>query len=234
MLGAVNYLTGQWFDMQTITRAGHDAGAVVGWDLVHAMGNVPMKLHDWGADFAAWCSYKYLNAGPGAVAGAFVHEKHLSDPTLPRFEGWWGNDPATRFKMGPKIEAMQTADAWSLSNPPIFSLTPLKASLELFDRATMPALRAKALKLIGYMGELLKAADLPVSSLTPADTAHRGCQWSLVVPGSSKVVQQALIERGVVCDFREPNVIRAAPTPLYNSFHDVWRFVRELQVVLKS
>jgi kynureninase len=129
---------------------------------------------------------------------------------------------------------MQTADAWSLSNPPIFSLTPLKASLELFDRATMPALRAKALKLIGYMGELLKAADLPVSSLTPADTAHRGCQWSLVVPGSSKVVQQALIERGVVCDFREPNVIRAAPTPLYNSFHDVWRFVRELQVVLKS
>ncbi|XVJ60781.1 MAG: kynureninase [Tepidisphaera sp.] len=234
MLGAVNYLTGQWFDMQAITRAGHDAGAVVGWDLAHAMGNVPMKLHDWGADFAAWCSYKYLNAGPGAVAGAFVHEKHLSDPTLPRFEGWWGNDPSTRFRMGPKIEPMRTADAWSLSNPPIFSLTPLKASLELFDRATMPALRAKALKLIGYMGELLKAADLPVSSLTPADTAQRGCQWSLVVPGSSKVVQQALIERGVVCDFREPNVIRAAPTPLYNSFHDVRRFVQELRTVLKA
>ncbi len=239
MLGAVNYLTGQWFDMAAITKAGHDSGAVVGWDLAHAAGNVPMRLHDWNIDFAAWCSYKYLNSGPGAVAGAFVHERHVaraSGPSgLPRFAGWWGHEPATRFKMGPEFVPTPSADAWSLSNPPIFSLTPLKASLELFERATMAQLREKSLKLTGYMGALLGAsANRSVSCLTPTDVAQRGCQWSLVVPGSSKAVQQALLERGVVCDFREPNVIRAAPAPLYNSFHDVWRFTNELDAVLKT
>ena len=229
MLGAVNYLTGQWFDMAAITAAGHRAGAAVGWDLAHAAGNVPMRLHDWGVDFAAWCSYKYLNAGPGAIAGAFVHEKHLARTDLPRLCGWWGNDPATRFRMGPDFVPVASADAWSLSNPPIFSLTPLKASLDLFDRATMPALRAKSVRLTSYMESLLtprRAKGLEI--LTPADPSARGCQLSRVVPGMSREIQRRLLERHVVCDFREPNVVRAAPAPLYNSYHDVWRFVREL------
>jgi kynureninase len=229
MLGAVNYLTGQWLDMAAITAAGHRAGAAVGWDLAHAAGNVPMRLHDWGVDFAAWCSYKYLNAGPGAIAGAFVHEKHLARTDLPRLCGWWGNDPATRFRMGPDFVPVASADAWSLSNPPIFSLTPLKASLDLFDRATMPALRAKSVRLTSYMESLLaprRAKGLEI--LTPAEPSARGCQLSLVVPGMSREIQRRLLERHVVCDFREPNVVRAAPAPLYNSYHDVWRFVREL------
>lgn len=226
MLGAVNYLTGQWFDMAAITKAGHDAGAVVGWDLAHAAGNVPMRLHDWNADFAAWCSYKYLNAGPGAIAGAFVHERHHA-AKLPRFAGWWGNDPKTRFKMGPDFVPTASADAWALSNPPIFSLTPLKASLELFDRAGMDRLREKSLKLTGFMEQLI-ASRQGVECLTPREPERRGCQLSLVVPGMSREVQQKLLTRGVVCDFREPSVVRAAPVPLYNSFEDVWRFVQEL------
>lgn len=229
MLGAVNYLTGQWFDMPAITDAGHKAGAVVGWDLAHAAGNVPMRLHDWNVDFAAWCSYKYLNAGPGAIAGAYVHEKHLGRSDLPRLAGWWGNDPATRFRMGPDFSPVASADAWSLSNPPIFSLTPLKASLDLFDLATMPALRKKSERLTAYMEFLLsprRATGLEI--LTPSDPSRRGCQLSLVIPGMSREVQRRLLERRVVCDFREPNVVRAAPAPLYNSYHDVWRFVREL------
>lgn len=233
MLGGVNYLTGQWFDMPAITTAGKRAGAVVGWDLAHAAGNVPVKLHDWNADFAAWCSYKYLNSGPGAIAGAFIHEKHLADASLPRFAGWWGNDPKTRFRMGPNFVPTPSADAWSMSNPPIFSLTPLKASLALYDRATMPRLREKSLRLTGYLEFLLssrKARGLSV--LTPADPAARGCQLSLVVPGMSREIQQQLLKRGVVCDFREPNVVRAAPVPLYNSFHDVWRFVQTLDALL--
>lgn len=233
MLGGVNYLTGQWFDMPAITTAGKRAGAVVGWDLAHAAGNVPVKLHDWNVDFAAWCSYKYLNSGPGAIAGAFIHEKHLADASLPRLAGWWGNDPKTRFRMGPNFVPTPSADAWSMSNPPIFSLTPLKASLSLYDRATMPRLREKSLKLTGYLESLLssrKARGLSV--LTPADPAARGCQLSLVVPGMSREIQQDLLKRGVVCDFREPNVVRAAPVPLYNSFHDVWRFVQALDALL--
>lgn len=240
MLGGVNYLTGQWFDMPAITAAGHRAGAIVGWDLAHAAGNVPMRLHDWGVDFAAWCSYKYLNAGPGAIAGAFVHERHLGDASRPRLAGWWGHDPATRFRMGPTFAPTPTADAWSLSNPPIFSLTPLKASLDLLDRAGMDRLREKSVALTAYLEALL--GDLSgrlrgmgrsgLDVLTPRDPGARGCQLSIVVPGASREVQRALLQRGVVCDFREPNVIRAAPVPLYCSFHDVWRFVRALGEVL--
>ncbi len=227
MLGAVNYLTGQWFDMDAVTRAGHKAGARVGWDLAHAAGNVPVKLHDIGADFAAWCSYKYLNGGPGAIAGAFVHEKHHAARLL-QFAGWWGNDPASRFVMGPDFRPVASADRWALSNPPIFSLTPLKASLALFDRATIPALREKSVVLTTYMEALLKAAAPHVIVRTPSDPAHRGCQLSLVVRGSSRAMQKTLLARGIVCDFREPDVIRAAPVPLYNSFRDVWKFVTEL------
>lgn len=247
MLGAVNYLTGQWFDMEAITAAGHGAGAIVGWDLAHAAGNVPMRLHDWGVDFAAWCSYKYLNAGPGAVAGAFVHERHLRSDgredgrgDRPRFAGWWGNDPATRFRMGPTIAPMPTADAWSLSNPPIFSLTPLKASLDLFDRAGIGRLREKSVAMTGYMEALLDELGRGLgsrgraapSALTPREPDARGCQLSIVVPGGSRETQRELLDRGVVCDFREPNVIRAAPVPLYCTFHDVWWFVRTLGEVL--
>lgn len=240
MLGAVNYLTGQWFDMPAITEAGHMAGAIVGWDLAHAAGNVPMRLHDWGVDFAAWCSYKYLNAGPGAVAGTFVHERHLQGDARPRLAGWWGNDPATRFKMGPMFAPMPTADAWALSNPPILSLTPLKASLELFDRAGIERLREKSIAMTGYMEALLAELGRDHQGrgrpgpqvLTPREPDGRGCQLSIVVPGASRETQRELLRRGVVCDFREPNVVRAAPAPLYNTFHDVWRFVRTLGEVL--
>lgn len=237
MLGAVNYLTGQWFDMPAITTTGHKAGAVVGWDLAHAAGNVPMRLHDWNADFAAWCSYKYLNGGPGAIAGAFVHERHtrgtgIGPASVPQFAGWWGNDPSTRFQMGPNFIPVASADRWALSNPPILSLTPLKASLALFDAAGHDRLRAKSLALTAYMESLIRTVCKGrVTSLSPADPAQRGCQLSLVVPGSAREMQQALLTRSIVCDLREPNILRAAPVPLYNSFHDIWRFVQELTVL---
>jgi kynureninase len=228
LLGAVNYLTGQWFDMRAITHAGQRAGARVGWDLAHAIGNVPMQLHEWNADFAAWCSYKYLNGGPGAIGGAYVHERHCSDASLPQFAGWWGNDPATRFRMGPEFVPVARADRWALSNPPILSLTPLKASLALFDRATLPALREKSEAMTLYMQRLLQARAPRVGIITPEDSASRGCQLSLRVAGSSRAMQQALLARGIVCDCREPDILRAAPVPLYNSFGDVHRFVAAL------
>lgn len=233
LLGAVNYLTGQWFHLPAITAAARRAGARVGWDLAHAIGNVPLSLHDCDADFAVWCSYKYLNAGPGAVAGAFVHERHCRDPSLPQFAGWWGNDPATRFRMGPAFEPVPRADRWALSNPPILSLTPLKASLALFDRATMPALRAKSLRLTAFLESLVRAWCPRVSSLTPTAPEQRGCQLSFVVPGGRPVLDR-LNTAGIVADFREPNVIRAAPVPLYNAFHDCWRFASTLARILKD
>ncbi len=233
LLGAVNYLSGQWFEMERITAAAKRAGCVVGWDLAHAAGNVPVRLHDWSVDFAAWCSYKYLNAGPGAVAGAFVHERHTHDGAasadLPRFAGWWGNDPATRFQMGPEFSPVPSADAWQVSNPPILSLAPVRVSLDIFDRATMPALREKSLRLTAYMEFLLdRLCGDRVRVLTPRDPAQRGCQLSLAVPGRGREPERALQSRGVVVDFREPDVIRAAPVPLYNTFEDVHAFVTAL------
>lgn len=228
MIGGVNYLTGQLMDMQTITRAGHDAGCVVGWDLAHAAGNVPMQLHDWNADFAAWCSYKYLNSGPGAIAGAFVHERHHTTD-LPRLAGWWGNDPETRFKMQPGFEPVASADAWQLSNPPILAMTPLKASLAIFDEIGIDRLREKALKITGYMESLIRSrCGDAISILTPEDPSHRGSQLSLVVNTNTAGIRDRLEERGIVADYREPNVIRAAPVPSYVSYHDVWRFVDTL------
>ncbi|MCZ7647486.1 MAG: kynureninase [Planctomycetota bacterium] len=231
LLGGVNFVTGQWFDMPRITEAARRAGCTVGWDLAHAAGNVPLRLHDWGADFAAWCSYKYLNAGPGAVAGCFVHERHARSPDLVRFAGWWGNDPATRFRMqlNETFVPREGADGWQISNPPIFALAPLLASLELFDAAGMDALRAKSLRLTGYLEFLLDR--LPAGFIevaTPRDPARRGCQLSIRVPGRAKALRARLEAAGVVCDFREPDTLRVAPAPLYNSFHDVWRFAREL------
>ncbi len=229
MLGGVNYATGQFFDIARVTKAARAAGCVVGWDLAHAAGNVPLRLHDWGVDFAAWCSYKYLNSGPGALAGCFVHERNWNSGA-PRFEGWWGNDPASRFKMAPRFVPALGAEAWALSNPPILSAAPLRASLEIFDAVGMDALRAKSLRLTGYLRSLVERLD-GVRVLTPSEPERHGAQLSLVVDGDARAAQQALMERGVVTDFREPNVIRVAPAPLYCSFADCLAFATALAEV---
>jgi kynureninase len=232
MLGGVNFLTGQAFDIARITEVGHRHGCIVGWDLAHAAGNLALRLHDWNVDFAAWCSYKYLNSGPGAVAGCFVHERHGKNPRndLPRFAGWWGNDPQTRFKMHliPEFVPREGADGWQVSNPPILSMAPLRASLELFDAAGMNALRAKSLRLTSYLRHLLEAqADGGRwQIITPQDPEAHGCQLSILVNDQPRQKFKQLEEAGVVCDFREPNVIRVAPVPLYNTFHEVWRFAQ--------
>ncbi|NOT00602.1 MAG: kynureninase [Phycisphaerales bacterium] len=231
MLGGVNYFTGQLFDMPRIAAAAKSAGCVVGYDLAHAAGNVPVALHDWGVDFAVWCSYKYLNGGPGAVAGCFVHRDHGANADLHRFAGWWGNDPKTRFRMHlqPEFVPRPGADGWQISNPPIFSLAPVAASLALFDEAGMVALRDKSRRLTGYMCDLLdRRADGVVRIITPREPDARGCQISMLVNDHPRERLSALHAAGVVCDFREPNVLRAAPVPLYNTFHDVWRFVQAL------
>ncbi|MBU0799452.1 MAG: kynureninase, partial [Alphaproteobacteria bacterium] len=226
LLGGVNYYTGQVFDMERITQAGHAVGAVVGFDLAHAAGNIPLRLHDWGVDFACWCSYKYLNSGPGSVAGCFVHEKHAHNSDLPRFCGWWGHDKAIRFKMGPDFKAIPGAEGWQLSNPPILSLAAVKASLALFDEAGMDVLRAKSEKMTGYLEFLLQSLQSnKFAIMTPSDPAARGCQLSIVVHQGGRDVFKALEAAGVICDWREPDCIRVAPVPLYNSYNDVYRFV---------
>ncbi|QOJ14291.1 MAG: kynureninase [Planctomycetia bacterium] len=232
MVGGVNFLTGQAFDMPAIAAAAHKAGAVVGFDLAHAAGNLELRLHDWNVDFAAWCTYKYLNSGPGAVAGAFVHERHLGDASLPRFGGWWGNDPATRFRMHLESEfrPVATADAWQLSNPPVLAMAPVRVSLGMFDDATLPALRQKSRRLTGYLQFLLDA--MPTGRyevITPRESPDqpapvRGAQLSILAKDRPRELFSELEAAGVVCDFREPNVIRVAPVPLYNTFHEVWRF----------
>lgn len=225
MLGGVNYYTGQAFDMAAITEAGHRKGCVVGFDLAHAAGNLELKLHDWEVDFAAWCSYKYLNAGPGGIAGIFVHERHARSFDLPRFAGWWGHDKATRFLMGPEFVPLAGAEGWQLSNPPIFQLATLRASLEIFDEATVPTLRAKSKRLTGYLEYLLRQiATDRIEVITPADPQQRGCQLSIRVRDADKQLFDAITSRGVFADWREPDVIRVAPVPLYNSFSDVFRF----------
>ena len=228
----VQYRTGQAFDLKEIARLGHAAGAVVGFDLAHAVGNLPLRLHDADADFAVWCHYKYMNAGPGAVAGCFVHERHARTER-PRFAGWWGNDASVRFRMGPQFSATPGADGWQLSNPPILGLAPLRASLEQFDRATLPALRAKSERLTGYLEALIDADLRDVLQVaTPRDPAQRGCQLSLRVIGGrerGRELFEFLAARGVLGDWREPDVIRIAPVPLYNSFADVLRFARTVK-----
>jgi kynureninase len=231
LLGGVNYYSGQLFDLLDITRMARDRGCVVGLDLAHAAGNVPLRLHDWGVDFAVWCNYKYLNAGPGAVAGCFVHERHAADTDLPRLGGWWGNDPETRFRMHleERFRPVASADSWQLSNPPVLALAPLLASLEIFDEVGMDALREKSQRLTGYLAAWIDhVADPRVEIVTPCDPAARGCQLSLRVREQGRELFAALQAAGIVGDCREPDVVRVAPVPLYNSFHDVWRFGRAL------
>jgi kynureninase len=238
LLGGVNYLTGELMDIPAITAAGRAAGAVVGWDLAHAVGNVPLALHDWDVDFAAWCSYKYLNSGPGALAGVFVHERHLGDPDLPRFEGWWSTEPATRFQMGPVSRPPRTADAWQISNPPIFSMSPVRTSLEIFDKVGMPALRARSERLTGYLERLLDEVTPTrrMSVVTPREPHRRGCQLSLRIGvGSAAELSRRLRhEYGVIADTREPDIVRLAPVPLYSSYHDCWRAADALAATVKE
>jgi len=234
--GGVNYYSGQLFDMERITKAGHAAGAVVGFDLAHAAGNVPMHLHDWGVDFAAWCTYKYLNSGPGAVSGIFVHEKYANDRSLPRFAGWWGHNKKERFKMQPGFDPIPGAEGWQLSNAPILSMAPHLASLRIFAEAGMVKLREKSLKLSAYFDEVIQAvavsAKVDIQTITPSDFDRRGCQASLLIPGHGKEIFNHLMKSGVFVDWREPNVIRLAPVPLYNSFGDIWQFGETLKAGL--
>jgi kynureninase len=228
----VQYRTGQAFDLEEIARLGHAAGAIVGFDLAHAVGNLPLQLHDSGADFAVWCHYKYMNSGPGAVAGCFVHERHARTER-PRFAGWWGNNKDVRFKMGPQFDPTPGADGWQLSNPPILGLAPLRASLDQFDRATIPRLRAKSEALTGHLEQLIDA-DLRgvLQVVTPRDTSQRGCQLSIRVIGGrerGRDLFEFLASRGVLGDWREPDVIRISPVPLYNTHADVLRFANTVR-----
>jgi kynureninase len=234
MMGGVNYLSGQWLDLERITAAGQAQGCVVGFDLAHAAGNVPLALHDWDVDFAVWCTYKYLNGGPGSIGGCFIHDRHAADHDLPRLTGWWGNDPAVRFEMRESFEPHVGADGWQVSNPSMLSMAPVKASLELFDDVGMEALRAKSVDLTGYVEALLRGSESDrFDIITPADPGARGCQLSLRIHQGAQQLFAALAERGVVVDFREPDVIRVAPAPFYNSFEDVWTLVDELKRALE-
>ncbi|QCR24122.1 kynureninase [Pontibacter sp. SGAir0037] len=227
MMGGINYYTGQVFDMEAITRAGHEAGAVVGFDLAHAAGNVVLQLHEWDVDFAVWCTYKYMNSGPGGTSGVFVHERHSNNSDIPRFAGWWGHNAQERFQMKKGFIPMEGAEGWQLSNGQILPLAVHRASLEIFDEAGMENLRQKSEKLTGYLEYLiddLKADKSVLEMITPRDPKARGCQLSLLVKQEARALFNKLMEANIIVDFREPNVIRVAPTPLYNTFEEVYKF----------
>ena len=235
--GGVNYFTGQLFDMPQLAAAAHDVGAVAGFDLAHAAGNVPLALHDWGVDFAAWCSYKYLNSSPGNVGAIFVHERHGRDFELPRFGGWWGHDKTTRFQMKPGFQPMAGAEGWQLSNVPILGMSAMKASLDVFTDAGMPALRGKSEKLTGYLEFTVdrlteEFPDAGIDMITPRDPTRRGCQLSIDISGRERKLFDDMITTGVIADFREPCIIRMAPVPLYNSFEDVYTFGNVMRTLL--
>ena len=229
MLGGVNYYTGQVFDMKLITHEAHKHNIVVGFDLAHAVGNIELFLNEWGVDFAVWCSYKYLNSGPGSVAGVFIHEKHHNN-NLERFAGWWGHDKESRFKMPDKFIPINTAEGWQLSNPPILSLAAVRASLSIFDEVGMRALIQKSKILTSYLDYLLSQIETDrINIITPDD---RGCQISISVKNGNKDLFNKITERGVIADWREPDVIRVAPVPLYNSYLDVYKFYKILEDIL--
>jgi len=230
MLGNTNYYTGQFFDMKHITELGHKVGAFVGFDCAHGAGNVPLNLHDSGCDFAVWCSYKYLNSGPGSLGGAFVHERHAHDASMPRFEGWWGHNKETRFKMRDAFEPIPGVEAWQLSNPPILSMAAVWSSLKLFNKAGMDSLRKKSILLTGYLEYLLSTLGKDtINIITPHDPDQRGAQLSIHVKNADKNLFDYITENGVIADWREPDVIRVAPTPMYNSFEDAFRFYEVLR-----
>jgi kynureninase len=227
LIGGVNYVTGQVFDMAGITQAGHRKGCLVGFDLAHAAGNVPLQLHDWGPDFAVWCNYKYLNGSPGCVGGCFVHKRHARAWELPRFAGWWGHDEATRFQMGSDFHPIDGAEGWQLSNPPILALAALRASLEIVSEAGLERVHAKRTSLTAYMQFLLDEQDSPkFSVITPREETRRGAQFSLRLPRGGRKLCDQLAAAGVIGDWREPDTFRVAAVPLYNSYQDVYRFVQ--------
>jgi kynureninase len=228
LIGGVNYYTGQVFDMKTITAAGQKAGAFVGWDLAHAAGNVTLNLHEWGVDFAAWCSYKYMNSGPGNASGCFIHEKHHANQNLNRFAGWWGHNKERRFKMEPTFSPVQGADGWQISNLPILSLAPYLASVEMFDEVGMEALLKKRDTITSYLEFILDQISNEVNGsfeiITPKNPQERACQLSVYLHGEGRTLFEYLMKNGVITDWREPNVIRLAPVPFYCSYEDMFRF----------
>ena len=235
LFGGLNYYTGQLFDMERITAAAHAAGALAGFDLAHAVGNVPLRLHDWGVDFAVWCSYKYLNGGPGAAGGAFIHERHARNAELPRLGGWWGNDESSRFRMEKGFIPKPTAEGWSMSTAQVFNMASLKASLGLFEEAGIERLVAKSRELTAYLSSLLTPLEGGVFRvITPVEQQRRGAQLSLLFsdPERGRATQRQLQEQGVVVDYREPGVVRVAPAPIYNSFEEVYRFCHILGQLL--
>jgi len=238
LFSGVNYYTGQLFDMKMITAAAHAAGAYAGFDLAHAAGNVELKLHEWDVDFACWCSYKYLNSSPGGVAGVYIQEKHAANKELPRFAGWWGYNKETRFKMDKGFEAIPTAEGWQLSNAPVLLMAAHKASLDIFEEAGMERIHEKRKQLTGYLHFVLndinsRRGGKILEIITPANESERGCQVSMLMTKNGKMIFDELIKQGVIADWREPNVIRVAPVPLYNSFEDVWNFGNIIESILK-
>jgi kynureninase len=235
MLGGVNYYSGQAFECARITEAAHAKGCAVGFDMAHAAGNIPVKLHDWNPDFAVWCNYKYLNGGPGCIAGCFVHERHARNPDLPRFAGWWGNDKDARFRMEPQFQPIAGAEGWQLSNPSILSMAALRASMDIFDEVGMERLRAKSERLTTYLEFLLEQKPQEgFSIITPRDPAQRGAQLSLRVTKNGRAVCESLAHHGIICDWREPDIMRVAPVPLYNSFLDVHTFVEKFLTEIRA
>ena len=235
MLGNTNYYTGQYFNMKKISEWGHAKGCYVGFDCAHGAGNLPLNLHDSGCDFAVWCNYKYLNAGPGGMGGAFVHERHHRNTQIPRLEGWWGHNKATRFKMRDAFEPIPTVEAWQLSNPPIMAMAAVWASLKIFDEVGMDSLRKKAVSLTGYLEYLVTSlGDDIINIITPADPNQRGSQLSIQVKNADKALFNKITKQGVIADWREPDVIRVAPVPMYNSYEDVYNFYRILKNALNE
>lgn len=233
LIGGVNYYTGQAFDLQKISQLGHSYGCVVGFDLAHMAGNINPNLHDSGADFAAWCSYKYLNSGPGSVAGCFVHERHAYKRDIPRFTGWWGHNKTTRFNMRHDFDPIPGAEGWQLSNPPILSMAAIRASLDIFSEVGMEGLRDKSIKMMNLQDEILKNISSDIFDIiTPSSPSERGCQMSIRIKNANKGVFNKLQKAGVICDWREPDVIRIAPTPFYNSFNDIYFFYQKLLEIL--
>jgi kynureninase len=233
MIGGLNYYTGQAFEMERITQAGHKQGCTVGFDLAHGAGNLELHLHDWDVDFAVWCTYKYMNSGPGGIAGCFVHERHLKRKDLPRFAGWWGHDKATRFLMDDTFVPIQSAEGWQMSNETVLSMAALKASLEIFDEVGMKALIKKSRLLTAYLAYLIDSLDTDrIQIISPKKTESRGAQLSIRVVNSDRSLFKIISDKGVIADWREPDVIRIAPAPLYNNFSDVFNFVQILKEAL--